>query len=136
MKQEDEKAFQEFASKYFSDSARDCAEFLRHKTFLIHPGILSENGFQLSKCVQLPGEFVVTKCAAYHAGFNIGFNCAEAVNFALNNWINYGEQADYCKCQKDSVRINMKTFSGKINTKQSISKITTQRVQKSEYKLK
>lgn len=31
---------------------------------------------------QEKGEFVVLNAAAYHAGFNMGFNCAEAINFA------------------------------------------------------
>ena len=30
---------------------------------------------------------MVTICGGYHAGFNFGFNLAEAVNFALSDWI-------------------------------------------------
>ena len=38
--------------------------------------------------IQYPGEFVVTFNKTFHAGFNFGFNLAEAVNFATINWLN------------------------------------------------
>lgn len=44
------------------------------------------------------GEFVITYPRGYHAGFNMGFNCAESVNFALDSWIEHGRKAKHCKC--------------------------------------
>lgn len=60
----------------------------------------------------------MTKCASYHTGFNMGFNCAEAVNFALKNWLDYGKQSKYCKCSSDNVKIDLKTFVQNLNDNQ------------------
>ncbi|GJN21929.1 hypothetical protein PR202_gb09452 [Eleusine coracana subsp. coracana] len=49
--------------------------------------VFSEQQFQ---AVQKPGEFVVTFPRAYHSGFSHGFNCGEAVNFAMSEWFPLG----------------------------------------------
>ena len=62
-----------------------------------------------------PGEFVILNAGAYHAGFNQGFNCAEAVNFATEDWIPLGMKATRCCCKalgKDAVRVDMSMFPG------------------------
>ena len=54
---------------------------------------------------------MVTRASGYHAGFNFGFNVAEAVNFALPRWVyEVCRSVGSCQCQADSVKINMNRF--------------------------
>ena len=86
-----------------------CQEFLRHKTTMIAPSRLLSESIPVTHTVQQTGEFVITFPRGYHWGFNQGFNCAEAVNFATEAWIPHGIAASYCKCRADSVRVSAAT---------------------------
>ncbi|CAO2040282.1 unnamed protein product [Urochloa humidicola] len=57
------------------------------------PSLLKSEGVPVYRCVQHEGEFVLTFPRAYHAGFNCGFNCAEAVNVAPIDWLPIGQDA-------------------------------------------
>ncbi|CAH2059345.1 unnamed protein product [Thlaspi arvense] len=57
------------------------------------PSILKDEGVPVYRAVQKSGEFVLTFPRAYHAGFNSGFNCAEAVNVAPVDWLSHGQKA-------------------------------------------
>ena len=102
--------FENLAKEHFSEKFRECSEFLRHKTTLIEPSVLIKKGIGLHKIVQKAREFVVARAAAYHSGFNAGYNIAEAVNFALPSWLELVKDVNYCRCESDSVRINMNVF--------------------------
>ena len=46
---EDGPKFEEFMKKTFPEAYKECPEFLRHKTFLIHPEVLLKQGIRLHK---------------------------------------------------------------------------------------
>jgi hypothetical protein len=68
-------------------------DLLHHLVTIMNPNILMKNGVPISRLDQHAGEFVVTFPRAYHAGFNQGFNCAEAVNFCPPDWMKIGRAA-------------------------------------------
>ena len=92
---------------WFSQESRKCPEFLRHKSFLASPKMIAQQSIPLNKVVQLPGEFILTYPHGYHSGFNLGYNCAESLNFATDTWLEIGRQARACTCVPDSVTINV-----------------------------
>lgn len=94
----------------FYEHYKACPEFLRHKTFIVSPKVLAHHGVPVQRCVQHEGEFIITFPFGYHAGYNLGFNCAESVNFALDSWIEIGKRAKACNCISDSVTIDMSIF--------------------------
>jgi hypothetical protein len=62
------------------------------------------------KAIHNEGEFIVSRASAYHQGFNLGYNIAEAVNFAVEDWLKIGCNTKYCKCIPDSVNIDFDKF--------------------------
>ncbi|XP_015896152.3 lysine-specific demethylase JMJ17 isoform X2 [Ziziphus jujuba] len=57
---------------------------------MLNPSVLQENGVPVYSILQEPGNFVITFPRSYHGGFNLGLNCAEAVNFAPADWLPHG----------------------------------------------
>ncbi|TFK68895.1 JmjC-domain-containing protein [Pluteus cervinus] len=92
---------------YFPKDTSQCPQFLRHKSFLASPTVLAKGSCKPNFLVQHAGEFVITFPRGYHAGFNLGLNCAESVNFALDSWLELGKRAKACECVSDSVRIDV-----------------------------
>jgi hypothetical protein len=85
---------------------------MRHKTFQLSPKFLSHHSIPYRKIVHREGEFMITFPYAYHAGFNLGYNCAESTNFAIERWIEIGRQAKSCECVNYSVRIDVDALLG------------------------
>lgn len=91
----------------FFNQYKECHEFLRHKTFIVSPKVLQNNNIPVQKCVQQPGEFIITFPFGYHSGYNLDWNAAESANFALESWIDIGKKAKHCTCVDDSVVIDV-----------------------------
>lgn len=52
--------------------------------------VVQARGVPVCRLVHREGSFVITFPNAYHAGFNTGFNVAEAVNFGPPDWLRWG----------------------------------------------
>eukprot|EP00802_Teleaulax_amphioxeia_P007131 Tamp_07137.p1 GENE.Tamp_07137~~Tamp_07137.p1 ORF type:complete len:555 (+),score=69.93 Tamp_07137:323-1987(+) len=105
--------FQAMCAQRFPGEEQLCPEFVRHKNLLVAPAIAKEHAIPVFRCVQRPGEFVMTMPAAFHCGFNCGFNCAEACNFALSSWVPFGVRSRQCSCSsaQAKVTIDMRVFA-------------------------
>ncbi|KAJ4955385.1 hypothetical protein NE237_012168 [Protea cynaroides] len=79
--------------KHLPNLFKEQPDLLHKLVTQLSPSILKSEGVPVSRCVQQPGEFVLTFPRAYHAGFNCGFNCAEAVNVAPIDWLPHGQNA-------------------------------------------
>lgn len=67
-------------------------DLLHQLVTIMNPNILMNAGVPVYRTDQHAGEFVVTFPRAYHAGFNQGYNFAEAVNFAPADWLRMGRE--------------------------------------------
>ena len=113
--QEDARRFEQAMRNEFSEDAKKCQQFLRHKSFLISPTLLqSQYNIKVNKLVHHEREFVITFPYGYHSGYNIGYNCAESVNFATESWLQYGRVAKKCECESDSVWVDVYDIERKL----------------------
>ncbi|KAM0747231.1 hypothetical protein T439DRAFT_328987 [Meredithblackwellia eburnea MCA 4105] len=108
--QEQSERFERIMEGFFPTDRSKCSQFLRHKAFLASPRVLANSGITLNRCVQLPGEFILTYPKGYHSGFNLGFNAAESINFATERWLPLGKLAKACECIGDSVNIDVEAW--------------------------
>ncbi|KAL9097742.1 MAG: hypothetical protein Q9165_000068 [Trypethelium subeluteriae] len=113
--QEDARRFEAAMKNVWPNDAKNCDQFLRHKTYLISPSLLKQQyNITVNKLVHYEGEFVITFPYGYHSGYNIGYNCAESVNFATESWLDYGKIARKCHCEADSVWVDVHEIERKL----------------------
>ena len=112
--QEDARKFEKVMCDVWPTDSKNCSQFLRHKTYLISPNLLKERGITVNRLVHNEGEFVITFPYGYHSGYNLGYNCAESVNFATEAWLDYGKIAKKCDCEADSVWVDVYDIERKL----------------------
>lgn len=83
-------AFEETMKRAAPELFHSQPDLLHQLVTIMNPNILLNDGVPVFRTDQHAGEFVVTFPRAYHAGFNQGFNFAEAVNFAPADWLPIG----------------------------------------------
>ncbi|XP_020225804.1 putative lysine-specific demethylase JMJ16 [Cajanus cajan] len=84
---------EEAMRKHLPELFEEQPDLLHKLVTQLSPSILKSKGVPVFRCVQNPGDFVLTFPRAYHSGFNCGFNCAEAVNVAPVDWLPHGHIA-------------------------------------------
>jgi len=67
-------------------------DLLHHIVTTMNPNVLQAHGVPVYRMDQYAGEFIITFGRGYHAGFNHGYNLAEAVNFAPPDWLAIGRK--------------------------------------------
>ena len=83
-------AFEQCFKQAMPDLFAAQPDLLLQLVTMLSPALLVNDGVPVYRTDQRAGEFVVTFPKSYHAGFNTGFNCAEAVNFAPPDWLRFG----------------------------------------------
>ncbi|KAL6720213.1 hypothetical protein ACLMJK_002134 [Lecanora helva] len=113
--QADARKFEAAMRTVWPNDSKNCDQFLRHKTYLISPEKLQQqHHIQVNRLVHHEGEFVITFPYGYHSGYNLGYNCAESVNFATDSWLDYGRIARKCNCEADSVWVDVREIERKL----------------------
>jgi JmjC domain, hydroxylase len=99
--------FEALCQRLYPSHFDACKEFMRHKQGLISLDVLQKHGIPFGRVTQLEGTFTVVFPGVYHAGFNHGFNVAEAINFASLRWLHVARNVSACTCRKDTVRLDV-----------------------------
>ncbi|CBZ54889.1 hypothetical protein NCLIV_053150 [Neospora caninum Liverpool] len=74
-------------------SEKDPEYVLHSLTVQLPPSLFVENRIPIYRAEQKTNEFLMLWPRTFHAGFNTGFNCNEACNFAPASWLPWGRKS-------------------------------------------
>lgn len=112
--------FEEAMAKAAPELFKSQPDLLHQLVTIMNPNILMDAGVPIYRTDQQAGEFVITFPRAYHAGFNQGYNFAEAVNFTPADWLekgrecveNYSQLHRFCVFSHDELVCKIVTTPG------------------------
>jgi hypothetical protein len=82
-----EKRFEDAVAKHYPiTKGINCSQRIRNLGLFVRPVFLDKASIRYSLILQQPGDLIITFAGAYHQGFNVGANMAEAVNYAWTGW--------------------------------------------------
>lgn len=121
--------FEKVMQETTPDLFRNQPDLLHQLVTILNPNILMDRGVPVYHIDQAAGEFVLTFPRAYHAGFNHGYNFAEAVNFAPVDWIplgrdcveHYSSLHRYCVFSHDELICKMASVPENLNSKLALA---------------
>lgn len=94
-----------YPEEEFNNIRFGCPQFVKHERLFFSGKRVSTkkedwkvNGYKCYTVKQEVGHLIVIWPAAYHSGMNMGYNLAEAANFAHKSWLNLGETHPVCAC--------------------------------------
>lgn len=71
----------------FPNELKACRGFIQHKSLMLNTTFLEENKIAYTIIEQKANEIIILAPNVYHYGWNMGYNAAEAVNFATKKWL-------------------------------------------------
>ncbi|KAH1042111.1 hypothetical protein GLYMA_09G083300v4 [Glycine max] len=119
-------ALEKVMRKHLPDLFEEQPNLLNDLVTQFSPSILKSEGVPVYRTVQHSGEFVITFPRAYHAGFNCGFNCAEAVNVAPIDWLMHGQSAVELyrlQCRKTSLSHDKLLFGSALESVRALAEL-------------
>lgn len=123
--EEDAPKFDALIHKIAPEAIAENKDLLHHMNTMVNPQFLRDHGIRVYTVHQNVGDIVITFPRSYHAGFNAGYNVAEAVNFAPYDWLkegrmclqNYADTGRSCVFSHDLLVLNMIKHRKKLDLK-------------------